>query len=57
MRVIGRLGETIWAQWDEVCHAAAVIGTALRVGATVLFSFANFPRLSHSPGSIFNHPR
>jgi phospholipid/cholesterol/gamma-HCH transport system permease protein len=31
MRVIGRLGETVWAQWDELRHAAAVIGTVLYV--------------------------
>jgi len=29
---IGRLGETAWAQWDELRHAAAVIGTVLYVG-------------------------
>jgi phospholipid/cholesterol/gamma-HCH transport system permease protein len=29
MRVIGGLGDTVWAQWDELCHAAAVIGTVL----------------------------
>jgi len=29
---IGRLGETAWAQWDELRHAAAVIGTLLYVG-------------------------
>lgn len=28
-RKIGRLGERVWAQWDELRHAAAVIGTAL----------------------------
>jgi phospholipid/cholesterol/gamma-HCH transport system permease protein len=32
MHVVGRLGETVWAQWDEVRHAAAVIGTVLCVG-------------------------
>jgi phospholipid/cholesterol/gamma-HCH transport system substrate-binding protein len=31
MRVIGGLGEWIWAQWDELRHAAAVIGTVLCV--------------------------
>jgi phospholipid/cholesterol/gamma-HCH transport system permease protein len=31
MRVICRLGETVWAQWDELRHAAAVIGTVLYV--------------------------
>lgn len=31
-RLIGGLGETVWAQWDEVRHAAAVIGTALGEG-------------------------
>ena len=30
-RAIGRLGEKIWAQWDELRHAAAVIGTVLCV--------------------------
>lgn len=30
-RAIGRLGERIWAQWDELRHAAAVIGTVLYV--------------------------
>lgn len=32
MRLIGRLGETVWVQWDEVRHAAAVIGTVFCVG-------------------------
>ena len=32
MRAIGRLGEMAWAQWDELRHAAAVIGTVLYVG-------------------------
>jgi phospholipid/cholesterol/gamma-HCH transport system permease protein len=31
MRVTGGLGETVWAQWDELCHVAAVIGTVLYV--------------------------
>ena len=31
MRVMGRLGEWVWAQWDELRHAAAVIGTVLCV--------------------------
>jgi phospholipid/cholesterol/gamma-HCH transport system permease protein len=31
MRVIGGLGGRVWAQWDELRHAAAVIGTALYV--------------------------
>jgi phospholipid/cholesterol/gamma-HCH transport system permease protein len=31
MRVIGGLGEMVWAQWDELRHAAAVIGTVLYV--------------------------
>jgi phospholipid/cholesterol/gamma-HCH transport system permease protein len=31
MRVIGRLGEMVWAQWDELRHAAAVIGTVLYI--------------------------
>ena len=31
MRVIGRLGEWIWTQWDELRHAVAVIGTVLYV--------------------------
>jgi phospholipid/cholesterol/gamma-HCH transport system permease protein len=31
MRVIGRLGGWVWAQWDELRHAAAVIGTVLGV--------------------------
>ena len=30
-RMIGGLGETVWAQWDELRHAAAVIGTVLYV--------------------------
>lgn len=30
--VVGRLGATIWAQWDELRHAAAVIGTVLLAG-------------------------
>jgi phospholipid/cholesterol/gamma-HCH transport system permease protein len=29
MRVMGRLGEGVWTQWDELRHAAAVIGTVL----------------------------
>jgi phospholipid/cholesterol/gamma-HCH transport system permease protein len=29
MRAISRLGETVWSQWDEARHAAAVIGTVL----------------------------
>jgi phospholipid/cholesterol/gamma-HCH transport system permease protein len=29
MRAIIRLGETVWLQWDEVRHAAAIIGTVL----------------------------
>jgi len=32
-RIIARLGELVWAQWDELRHAAAVIGTALCLGA------------------------
>jgi len=28
MRVMGGLGAWVWAQWDELRHAAAVIGTA-----------------------------
>ena len=31
MRVIGRLGQMAWTQWDEVRHAAAVIGTVLYI--------------------------
>src|SRR5512132_3569520 len=27
MRAIGKLGEMVWVQWDELRHAAAVIGT------------------------------
>jgi phospholipid/cholesterol/gamma-HCH transport system permease protein len=29
--LMGRLGERVWAQWDELRHTAAVIGTALCV--------------------------
>jgi phospholipid/cholesterol/gamma-HCH transport system permease protein len=29
MRAIGKLGESVWGQWDELRHAAAVIGTVL----------------------------
>jgi phospholipid/cholesterol/gamma-HCH transport system permease protein len=29
---MGSLGEWVWAQWDELRHAAAVIGTVLCVG-------------------------
>lgn len=29
VRVIGWLGKGVWAQWDELRHAAAVIGTVL----------------------------
>ena len=32
MRVMGRLGEWVWAQWDELRHTAAVIGTVFYVG-------------------------
>jgi phospholipid/cholesterol/gamma-HCH transport system permease protein len=32
MRLIGRLGAEVWAQWDEMRHAAAVIGTVLWTG-------------------------
>jgi phospholipid/cholesterol/gamma-HCH transport system permease protein len=32
MRAIGKLGERVWAQWDELRHAAAVIGTVLCLG-------------------------
>jgi ABC-type transporter Mla maintaining outer membrane lipid asymmetry permease subunit MlaE len=32
MRVLGRLGEWVWAQWDELRHTAAVIGTVLSTG-------------------------
>ncbi len=32
MHVIGGLGVWVWAQWDELRHAAAVIGTAFYVG-------------------------
>ena len=31
MRLIGRSGAAVWAQWDEVRHVAAVIGTVLCV--------------------------
>jgi phospholipid/cholesterol/gamma-HCH transport system permease protein len=31
VRAIGRLGEKVWAQWDELRHAAAVIGTVLYI--------------------------
>jgi len=31
VRVIGRLGQMVWTQWDELRHAAAVIGTVLYV--------------------------
>jgi phospholipid/cholesterol/gamma-HCH transport system permease protein len=31
MRVIGGLGGRVWTQWDELRHAAAVIGTVLYV--------------------------
>jgi phospholipid/cholesterol/gamma-HCH transport system permease protein len=29
MRAVGKLGEMVWVQWDELRHAAAVVGTAL----------------------------
>lgn len=32
VRSIGRLGGAVWAQWDEVRHASAVIGTVLGDG-------------------------
>jgi hypothetical protein len=31
MRLIGRLGAAVWAQWNELRHAATVIGTVLCV--------------------------
>jgi phospholipid/cholesterol/gamma-HCH transport system permease protein len=31
MRAIGGLGDAVWAQWEELRHAAAVIGTVLYV--------------------------
>jgi phospholipid/cholesterol/gamma-HCH transport system permease protein len=31
LRMIGGLGERVWAQWDELRHAAAVIGTMVYV--------------------------
>jgi ABC-type transporter Mla maintaining outer membrane lipid asymmetry permease subunit MlaE len=31
MHLIGRLGAEVWAQWDELRHTAAVIGTVLCV--------------------------
>jgi phospholipid/cholesterol/gamma-HCH transport system permease protein len=46
MRVMRGLGETVWAQWDELRHAAAVIGTVLYLcvcprnwGSTVRIAF------------------
>jgi phospholipid/cholesterol/gamma-HCH transport system permease protein len=33
MRLIGRVGAGVWAQWDELRHVAAVIGTVLGVCA------------------------
>jgi phospholipid/cholesterol/gamma-HCH transport system permease protein len=32
MHLVGRLGAGVWAQYDEVRHAAALIGTALGLG-------------------------
>lgn len=32
MHAIAKLGERVWGQWDELRHAAAVIGTALGLG-------------------------
>ena len=29
MRAIGKLGQSVWVQWDELRHAAAVIGTVV----------------------------
>ena len=31
MRMIGGLGEMVWAQWEELRYAAAVIGTVLYI--------------------------
>lgn len=31
IRLIGRLGAEVWAQWNELRHATAVIGTVLCV--------------------------
>jgi ABC-type transporter Mla maintaining outer membrane lipid asymmetry permease subunit MlaE len=36
MRAIGKLGEMVWAQWNELRHVAAVIGTVLCVCAQPL---------------------
>jgi len=33
MRAMGKLGGWVWAQWDELRHTAAVIGTVLSTGA------------------------
>ena len=30
LRLLGRLGAAVWAQWDELRHTAAVMGTVLR---------------------------
>src|ERR1051326_9428621 len=47
MRAITNLGEKVWSHWDEMRHAAAVIGTVLGLagqprcwGRTVLYGFA-----------------
>ena len=32
MHLVGRLGAEVWAQWNELRHAAAVIGTVLCAG-------------------------
>jgi phospholipid/cholesterol/gamma-HCH transport system permease protein len=36
-RWVGGLGEVVWAQWDEVRHAAAVIGSMLGAGVRPRF--------------------
>ena len=34
LRMVGRLGAWVWAQWDELRHAAAVIGTVFSVAVS-----------------------
>src|SRR5438067_476531 len=33
LRPVGKLGEMVWSQWDELRHAAAVLGTTLFLSA------------------------
>jgi phospholipid/cholesterol/gamma-HCH transport system permease protein len=46
MRVVGRLGGWVWAQWDELRHAAAVIGTVFCVAVWPRYWVSTVPWLA-----------